>query len=266
MKKLALVYFSFFLSTTAIAANPYPQVVENSVYPSGKPFVNAPSSAMLSELYQNIKTMRQEIQQLRGALEEQGYNLDKINHSQQAMSKDVEARLQRLEMVNVLSTKGRDATTELTPIKATPLPVVKPALEAPPKLTAPTLNEKEAYTKAYDALRNGHYQQAVSAFKYVIANFPQGEFADNSMYWLAETYNIAQDTNAARSTFEMLMVDYPNSPKVPDATLKLAYIELDNHNKERAKNLLTRVTQNYPDSKAADLAAKKLATLDEIRY
>jgi TolA-binding protein len=58
-----------------------------------------------------------------------------------------------------------------------------------------------------------------------------------------------------------VVVQYPNSAKVPDALLKLGYIEADMQNSVKAREYLLRVTNNYPNSPAAHLAAKKLAQM-----
>jgi len=56
---------------------------------------------------------------------------------------------------------------------------------------------------------------------------------------------------------------YPDSAKVPDAILKLGYIEVDQKNKAKATEYLNRVISDYPKSPAAILASKKLIKLNE---
>jgi len=56
---------------------------------------------------------------------------------------------------------------------------------------------------------------------------------------------------------------FPKSPKVPDALLKLGYIELEQNNLAKARDYLTRVKVDYPGTTAAHLASKKLMQLDQ---
>jgi tol-pal system protein YbgF len=132
-----------------------------------------------------------------------------------------------------------------------------------PTATAAQGNEKERYQSAYDTLRNGHNAQAIKMFQDLLKDFPAGEFADNSQYWLAEAYKINREFDAARGAFNKVVSQYPNSSKVPDALLKLGYIEFDLQNTAKARDYLTRVTTSYPGTTAAHLAEKKLAQMPQ---
>ncbi|WP_256361564.1 tol-pal system protein YbgF, partial [Methylomonas koyamae] len=149
---------------------------------------------------------------------------------------------------------------------AAPTPAVPPAsvavAESKPA-PAVSANEKERYQAAYDTLRNGHNAQAVKMFQDLLRDFPAGEFADNSQYWLAEAYKINREFDAARAAFNKVVSQYPNSSKVPDALLKLGYIEFDLQNAAKARDYLTRVTTSYPGTTAAHLAEKKLAQMSQ---
>ncbi|MDD5114879.1 MAG: tetratricopeptide repeat protein, partial [Methylobacter sp.] len=66
----------------------------------------------------------------------------------------------------------------------------------------------------------------------------------------------------ARKAFSAVVDNYPASAKVPDALLKLGYIEIEQKNPAKARDYLTKVTVAYPSSTAAHLAAKKLLLID----
>jgi tol-pal system protein YbgF len=136
---------------------------------------------------------------------------------------------------------------------------VKPA-EAPVQAKA---GEKERYQAAYESLRNGHNAQAIQMFEALQADYPAGEFSDNAQYWLGEAYKINRDYDKARAAFNKVVNQYPNSSKVPDALLKLGYIEFDQQNLAKARDYFTRVTASYPETTAAHLASKKLAQMPQ---
>jgi TolA-binding protein len=69
----------------------------------------------------------------------------------------------------------------------------------------------------------------------------------------------------ARKAFNGVIENYPGSAKVPDALLKLGYIEVDQKNTAKAREYLTRVTVDFPNSTAAHLASKKLLLLDDVK-
>lgn len=100
-------------------------------------------------------------------------------------------------------------------------------------------------------------------FESLLADFPAGEFADNSQYWLAEAYKINREYDRAIAAFGKVVSQYPNSSKVPDALLKLGYIELDQQHIAKGRDYLTRVITSYPGTTAAHLASKKLAQMPQ---
>ncbi len=114
-------------------------------------------------------------------------------------------------------------------------------------------------------LRNGHNTRAITAFNSLIADFPAGEYADNSQYWLGEAYKVNQNLEAAKVAFLKVVMKYAGSPKVPDALLKLGYIEFEQNNMAQARDYLTQVTVAHPETTAAHLAEKKLMQLSEIQ-
>ena len=116
---------------------------------------------------------------------------------------------------------------------------------------------------AYETLKGGQTEQSIKMFESSLSDFPGGEFADNSQYWLAEAYKINREVDKARAAFQKVVSQYPGSSKVPDALLKLGYIEFDLQNTVKARDYLTRVTNSYPGTAAANLASKKLAQLPQ---
>jgi tol-pal system protein YbgF len=122
-------------------------------------------------------------------------------------------------------------------------------------------SEKQEYQQAYDNLRNGRTDQAITGFNAYITNHPGSGYASNAQYWLGEAHRVNLDNTSARKAFNAVVETYPDSAKVPDALLKLGYIEMEEKNTTKAREILTRVTTEFPSSKAAALAQKKLLTL-----
>jgi TolA-binding protein len=51
---------------------------------------------------------------------------------------------------------------------------------------------------------------------------------------------------------------YPQSRKVPDALLKVGYCDYELKQYQAAKDVLTQVVSNYPDTPASKLAQQRL--------
>lgn len=247
----------------------------------GAPTAHASDNAIF-EVLGRLEQLQLEVQQLRGMVEEQAQTIADLERKQGNMYSDLDERIQVLNAPNQ-ATQGQSNQTPQTgseaaqpavaeaPVAAAPVvnppaqpavPVVepKPVEQAPVAVQA---SEKERYQQAYDTLRNGRNAQAIQLFEALQADYPAGEFSDNTQYWLGEVYKINRDFDKARAAFSKVVSQYPQSAKVPDALLKLGYIEFDQQNLAKARDYLTRVTTSYPSSTAAHLAAKKLAQMPQ---
>ncbi len=274
-----------FCAYSSVYAEPrvLPPVVDNSTYPGGSAYSSsAPSNNAMYEVLGRLEQMQIEIQQLRGVVEEQSQTIIDLKKRQSNIYSDLDLRLQELTGGHVKTVASVDSETSVGNSKSAVENSVDNAIvakgvketDAPVKQDSkandivdevPVLNQKEMYQSAYETLRNGHNTRAISAFKTLLAEFPAGEYADNSQYWLAEAYKVNQDLNSAKAAFTKVVSQYSNSPKVPDALLKLGYIELEQNNKAKARDYLTQVTVNYPGTTAAHLAAKKLRQMEDIQ-
>lgn len=252
-------------------------------------YPTAPSDNAIFEVLGRLEQLQSEVQQLRGMVEEQSQTIADLQRKQNNMYSDLDERMQALSAAGqpAAAQPATGAQPDAAAAAAVPAPVAAvsapaapaaaPAAVAPIPAAPPTqaavadskpaaavsANEKERYQAAYDTLRNGHNAQAVKMFQDLLRDFPAGEFADNSQYWLAEAYKINREFDAARAAFNKVVSQYPNSSKVPDALLKLGYIEFDLQNTAKARDYLTRVTTSYPGTTAAHLAEKKLAQMSQ---
>lgn len=282
MKKTVLLMLctSFGFYTEAGA-----QSVNNSDYAGNTNYAQqtaGTSDGAIFEVLGRLEQLQSEVQQLRGIVEEQSQTIAELQRKQGNMYSDLDERIQLLSSTNqpaaaqatvpAVATDAAQATPAA--VVATPAPAsqaaaaaAEPVVESKPAETAvsaePKASEKERYQAAYDTLRNGHNAQAISMFEALQSDFPAGEYGDNAQYWLGEAYKINREYDKARTAFNKVVSQYPNSPKVPDSLLKLGYIEFDQQNLAKARDYLTRVTVSYPETTAAHLAAKKLAQMPQ---
>jgi len=147
---------------------------------------------------------------------------------------------------------------------------MKPAYAPPPtstgRMAIPSLpspetpggNERDAYRSAFDLLKDRKYDEAAEAFREMLARYPEGQFADNGRYWLAETDFVRRDFPAALVEYDRLVTGYPQSPKVPGALLKIGYIHFEQEDWPQARTALEEVMRRYPTSTEARLAKSRL--------
>ncbi len=287
MKKYSLLLLSCLCGCAMAQPDALPPVIDNSSYPdSAPPPTNtavAPASNVL-ELIGRVDQLQNEVQQLTGKVEEQGNQINELKKQLGTLSSDVDERLRTVENKGGVSAPPPAAETATTPPPAetqvaeppapppvpsepaTPAaePVAKPVqatIPAPKQEVQASGGEKQAYQQAYSSLRNGKTDQSIEQFKAYISQYPDGGYADIAHYWLGEAYRVKPDANAARQAYNTVLEKYPNSTKVAESLLKLGYIEVDEKNNEKARDYLTRVTNEFPNTPAAHAAEKKLKQL-----
>lgn len=154
-----------------------------------------------------------------------------------------------------------DQTASPPPTDQAPAENPPPAAPPPPSEPTAAVSADQEYKQAYDDLRNGRTAQSIEEFKAYLSRNPSGPLSGNAQYWLGEAYRVNQDFSSSRAAFTTVLESYPDSPKVPDALLKLGYIEIDLNNKPKAGEYLNRVISEYPNTNAARMAAKKLQSI-----
>lgn len=295
---VALLLFS----SSSLVAEPriLAPVIDNSTYKNGSiGHPEKPAGDAMNEVLNRLEQMQQEMQELRGSMEEQAQSIDKVNKRQNNIYTDLDQRVEQLSeedtgqqpvaadviekpiapVNNVVAPKvpaSPVAVTQESPT-VTGVPAVQEVAKAKPvvpaaepskdnsttELTA-SKDQKELYQHAYEMLRNGHNIQAIEGFNKLLTLYPKGKFASNSQYWLGEAYKVTNNLEAAKIAFSKVVESYGKSYKVPDALLKLGYIELEQGNHAKAKQLLTRISRRYPNTTVAHLANKKLLQLETV--
>jgi tol-pal system protein YbgF len=206
-----------------------------------------------SEMQQNwvnfetsLDQLRQENKILRANIEEDRALLNKIANDLEALKKDYEAKTSALTKEKGEGTAVASAT---------------PASPTPPK-EEPKEDMEGTYQKAYGTFKNGDYPAAVKQFKAFLSTYPKSEYADNAQYWIGESYYQQGDYERAILEYEQVVKQYPKGDKVASAMLKEGFAFLDLGDRVNAKLLFQKVIKQYPQSPQAEIAAKKLKTMD----
>ncbi len=144
-------------------------------------------------------------------------------------------------------------------------PTTAPATQAPSSrqsLGAPlTPEEQTAYKTAIETLREGRYEEATNQLQGFLARYPSSNLAGDAQYWLGESYYVLREFERARQAFLSLGIDHPDNRHLADAMLRLGYIYDDTGDKTKAREVLQKLMETYPDSRAAGLARQRLQTL-----
>jgi tol-pal system protein YbgF len=126
----------------------------------------------------------------------------------------------------------------------------------------PILNDEQTlYNRAFDALKGRQYAAAIDGFKALSTAYPNGQLADNTQYWLGEAYYVTQDYDLAMASFQRVISQWPNSRKIPDAQLKIGYLQVDRGQTAAGRATLQAIVSEHPGTEAARLAAERLRRL-----
>ena len=248
-------------------------------------------SGTLLSLLQSVELLQAEVRELRGQLEQQQNAVSQLTDRQKELYLDVDRRLQRIEVGGVAagaaaggiaasgtgtapaagsgtatgSTAGASSTGSSGTSSSTAVGVAAVGAGAAAASTPQTssssvdpVKEQQAYQAAFNLLKAGRYDQAAKSFQKFLDEYPAGKFADNAQYWLGESYYVTRNFDSAMREFDKLVTTHPDSQKVTHALLKIGYIHDELGQKDKAREVLTGLTEKYPQSTAAGLAAKRL--------
>lgn len=212
------------------------------------PFV-AESGASNSqwELIHQVDLLQQEVQMLRGLVEQQSHQLERAQKTERNRYIDLDRRLSELqESYNGL----QQSLTEIATAKEkAPAPT-----PAPQQVYLPS--EKELYDKSQGYVQSRKFDLAIVSFQDLLAKYPEGEYAPYAHYWLGEVY-MALDTpllDDAKGHFNIVLKTYPKHPKIPATLFKLGKLWDQLGDQQQASTYFDRVIAEFPGSSSASLA------------
>lgn len=223
-----------------------PPVVELGV--GGAP-ATAPSREALADLLQQLESLQTELRRLRGQVELQSNEIERLKARQRDLLADIDRRVSELERRPAAA-----AGSEVPP--ATEITTSSTAAGV-----ASSAQEQQAYEAAFNLMKQGHYDRATKGFRDFIAKYPQSALRDNAQYWLGEAYYVVRDFRKALTEFTRLMDEHPKSLKVPDALLKIGYSHYELGDRAKARDALNQVIARYPGQPAAKSAEQRLAKM-----
>lgn len=251
----------------------------------------APGSANM-ELLNRIAELQTELQSLRNLAEQQAFEIEDLKKRQRDQYVDLDSRIQSLQggapaSGGALDLDAPGPTTAPPPVPAQPAdpnqlmmeeaepvdpytgePIPRGTAATPPATSldpglsaAPSGDPLAEYQTAFDALKQGRYDESTALFNAFLRQHPQHELADNALYWLGESHYVTQNYDQALATFNELVARFPDGEKTADAELKIGYALYELARYEEAETALLGVTQRYPESTVARLAQSRLRAL-----
>jgi len=212
----------------------------------------------------DIDALRQEIQRLKGRLEESLYA---INQKIAALDNSARQRQQKIDRADTLSGENRARINHIENYlnfekargTASAGSVPTPG-NAPVKPEKP-LPEDDLYLSAKSLMDQGEYDAARKGFVDLIQRFPRSGHADNAQFWIGESYYKEKWFEKAILEYQKVIEKYPKGNKVRASLLKQGFAFLNLGDSANARLILKELVRKYPKSNEAAIARKKLKNL-----
>lgn len=217
--------------------------------------VETPSSAQ-GMLFNQLQQMQQEIAQLRGMLEEQQNDIQRLKQEGLERYQDLDKRLSSGAAAGAATTQNSPAAGASNGADGSPAGGAGQA-QASGEPADPA-KEKLFYDAAFDLIKAKDFDKASQAFAAFLRRYPDSQYAGNAQYWLGEVNLAKGDLQGAGQAFAKVSQAYPQHSKVPDSLFKLADVEIRLGNNDKAKGILQQVIAQYPGTSAAQLAQRDL--------
>ncbi|WP_404362125.1 tol-pal system protein YbgF [Marinobacter sp.] len=205
-----------------------------------------------SELFFMIEQLQAEVRRMQGELEEQRHQLNRLAEQSRERYIDLDQRL-----LGVL----KKVESQPAPAQAGPGAEKSVGNDVPAKeYRQPTEEERQAYQRIQKLIHEEKkYDAAIDAIYDFISSYPEGDLTVNAYYWLGEVYLVKPQLEQAKQAFTIVATRYEDHRKAADAAYKLG-VTLDRlGDKDKARQQMQSVMDEYPGTKAAELARVYLA-------
>ena len=290
VSRLVALFLIYAFSSAAVAQNVGSVVESQGISLDAAQTQSSSNSDALSLLLEQNQQLRAELQALRGIVEEQGFELRKLQRDALNRYTSNDERLTALE-------GGASASSSL-PTQAPLSPSISNSqgdvsssvsntnntvtaresvddfvgersslnnLQTSNRrgsLQPAVLSEQQLYQMAYDSVINSDFERSIAEFDQYMSVYPSGRFVTNAHYWKGQAYLYLERYSEAKESYEIILNRYEDSAKLADAMygLGLAYQGLGNVT--QARQLLNEIKRRFPNTGVANLADTKLLQLD----
>ena len=235
--------------TSAETGRRLPPVIDLGQSPSAA--TPAPRETLADMLLQ-MEALQTELRQLRGQVEVQTNEIERLNNRQRELLGDMDQRVRALEK------RGPETGATEPPANGNTASPPAAALVVPPPIPAA---EQQEYDAAFALLKQGSYERATKSFRDFIARHPKSALADNAQYWIGEAYFVTRNFRQSLVEFTKAANSYPQSPKLPDAMLKIGYCHYELSEWAKSRDMLNKIISQHPASTAAHAAEQRLAKM-----
>jgi TolA-binding protein len=189
------------------------------------------SQASAIQIQQRLDSIERQLQQLINQSEVNGHRVAELESQITALKGDTNARLMALEARPAAAPQSADTSAdEAPPVEARAKPKIQTASATPPKVsekdagtteTASADPGEDAYSAGFHFWQDGKYDQAITALKSFLSNYPKHSRASFARNLIGRAQ---LDKGQARTAAETLLANYRSDPRGPRAPDSLYYL------------------------------------------
>ena len=210
----------------------------------------------LEMLLEKLNKLEEEIANLSNNLDQNTYELQRIEDANQLRYMDLDKRIHQLETLILLSNED-DNQDQIASgdIDENPLS----------DLIANDESEEEflLWSNSLKLIENSRYSEAAENLRLLILSFPRGEYSIEAYFYLGDIYFQQQMYQDSIETFNSLLINFPENNRTPETIFKLGLNFLRLEDEIAAISNFNNVIQNYPESSAAILSEEELVKLNK---
>ena len=218
-------------------------------------FLGQTHQESLEILLDKLNKLEEEIANLSNNIDQNTYELQRIEDANQLRYMDLDKRIHQLETLILLS--NEDDNQEQ---------IVSSDLDENPLsgLIANDESEEEflLWSNSLKLIENSRYSEAAENLRLLILSFPQGEYTNEAYFYLGDIYFQQQMYQDSIETFNSLLNNFPENNRTPESIFKLGLNFLRLEDELAAISNFNNVIQNYPESSAAILSKEELVKLN----
>lgn len=209
-------------------------------------------SQLLTQLQQQLSDNQNDIDSLRGQIQENQYQLNQVVERQKQIMLQMDNTGQR---VAEQAAPGGDRAAAVPATSNASVSSSAPAATAPVQSGDANSDYNAAISLVQDKSRQ---DDALAAFQSFVKKYPDSTYQPNANYWLGQlNYNKGKKDDAAYY-FASVVKNYSKSPKAPDAMYKVGLIMQDKGDTAKAKAVYQQAIKQFPNTEGAKHAQKRL--------
>lgn len=226
---------------------------------------NTSISQQMQGVTDNMQDMQARIQKLAQQMTDMQNTLQQIN-----------ARISSAPATNAPATNPQannssnpgaasDPANQTPPSSAQAPPNTAPSNTAQPPSSFQPISGDTLYSNGVRDLSSGHGDLARQEFSDYLKHFPDGPFAANSQFYIAEIAYAQHDYDAAITGYDHVILNYPKSTMVAPSMLEKGRALMQTHKTASAQREFRELIRRFPGSDEAKKASANLRSLSSSR-